>query len=92
MRVNLTCSGPGYRSDAVFDLSKMEPYNLRKLLVPFQHFSHDVVVYLPRTSDLRQLTRTTDEDQKTTIVHYCMEGASKVCSEVYCKHTDLLIS
>ena len=92
MRFNLTCSGPGYRSDEVFDLSRMEPYNLMKLLLPFQYFSHDVVLYLPRTSDLRQLTRATDEDQKTTIVHYCMEGASKVCSEVHRKHTDLLKS
>ena len=71
-------AGPGYRSDSVFDLSKMQPYNLMDLLDPLQHLTTNVVLYLPRTSDLRQLTKTVDNDQKITVVYYCMEGASKV--------------
>lgn len=74
----LTVVGPGYRSDTVFDLAKMQPYTLIDLLDPFQELSHDVALYLPRTSDLRQLAAQTTKDGKSTVMHYCMEGASKV--------------
>lgn len=74
----LTKAGPSYRSDAVFDLSQMQPYTLFDLLVPLQTYTKDIVLYLPRTSDLRQLAVTTQKGIKLTVVHYCMEGASKV--------------
>ena len=74
----LTKAGPSYRSDAVFDLSHMQPYTLLDLLVPFQTYTKDIILYLPRTSDLTQLAETTQEGIKLTVVHYCMEGASKV--------------
>lgn len=74
----LTGSGPGYRSDTVFDLAKMQPYTLTDLLYSFQELTEDVVLYLPRTSDVRQLAMKTNEGSKTTVMHYCMEGASKV--------------
>ena len=75
---SLISAGPGYRSDTVFDLSKMQPYNLTDLLYSFQHLTEDVVLYLPRTSDIRQLAMRSNEGSKTTVMHYCMEGASKV--------------
>lgn len=73
--------GPGYRFDSVFDLSKMQPYNLNDLIDLFLSLTDDVILYLPRTSDLRQLAARTHggKDEKTTVIHYCMEGASKVC-------------
>lgn len=74
----MTKAGPSYRSDAVFDLSQMQPYTLFDLLVPLQTYTKDIVLYLPRTSDLRQLAVTTQKGIKLTVVHYCMEGASKV--------------
>ena len=74
----LIFSGPGYRTDTVFDLSRMQPYNLLDLLKPFQQFTPNVALYLPRTSDLRQLTESHKGDNKLTVIHYCMEGASKV--------------
>ena len=74
----LTIAGPGYRTDIVFDLTKMQPYTLRDLLYPFQQLTEHVVLYLPRTSDIRQLANESSEGSKTTVMHYCMEGASKV--------------
>lgn len=75
----LTELGPGYRSDSVFNLSNMQPYSLNDILHPFQRLTGDIALYLPRTSDLRQLAGFANDDQKVTVVHYCMEGASKVC-------------
>ncbi|MCJ1369743.1 hypothetical protein MMC20_000955, partial [Loxospora ochrophaea] len=68
---------PGYRSDSVFDLSRMQPYSLTDLLLPFQKCTEDVVLYLPRTSDLRQLAKLSGADERLTVIHYCVEGASK---------------
>lgn len=73
--------GPGYRTDEVFDLSNMQPYNLEKLHSAYRKMDH--VLFLPRTSDIRQLARLAPngsggEDQgKIDVVQYCMEGASK---------------
>lgn len=69
--------GPGYRTDKVFDLSKMQPYNLMDLITPFRALTMDVCLYLPRTSDLRQVASCNENEEKITVIHYCMEGASK---------------
>ena len=71
-------AGPGYRSDTIFDLSSMQPYSLRDIYEPFSTLTADVALYLPRTSDLRQLAKLLPNGRKMTAVHYCMEGASKV--------------
>lgn len=65
----------------MFDLSKMQPYNLNDLLDLFLSLTDDVILYLPRTSDLHQLAARAQggKDEKMTVMHYCMEGASKVC-------------
>lgn len=47
--------GPGYSTDAVFDSNTMEPYNLAKLHGAYRQMDH--ALYLPRTSDLRQIAR-----------------------------------
>ena len=75
--------GPGYRSDSVFNLSSMQPYGLLDILRPFQQLTQEVIVYLPRTSDLRQLAKAADNGRNVTVVHYCMEGASKVSQYQY---------
>ncbi|KAI4123883.1 MAG: hypothetical protein LQ347_005964 [Umbilicaria vellea] len=69
--------GPGYRSDSVFNLSYMQPYSLSDILQPLQRLTEDVALYLPRTSDLRQLAGFANNDQKVTVMHYCIKGASK---------------
>jgi trimethylguanosine synthase len=67
--------GPGYRTDEVFDLGKMQPYNLATLHNAFKSMDH--ALYLPRTSDIRQIARLVPDGEKIEVVQYCMEGASK---------------
>ncbi|KAI0482739.1 RNA cap guanine-N2 methyltransferase [Xylariaceae sp. FL0804] len=67
--------GPGYRTDEVFDLATMEPYNLAKLHGAYKSMDH--ALYLPRTSDLRQISKLAPETSKIDVVQYCVQGASK---------------
>ncbi|KAI1265998.1 RNA cap guanine-N2 methyltransferase [Xylariaceae sp. FL1019] len=67
--------GPGYRTDDIFDLSTMEPYNLTKLHEAYKLMDH--ALYLPRTSDLRQIAKVIPDGIKIDVVQYCVEGASK---------------
>lgn len=69
-------AGPGYRSDTIFDLAAMQPYNLRDIYESFRGLTGEIALYLPRSSDLRQLAKL--DTKKVTAIHYCMEGASKV--------------
>ena len=71
-------TGPSYRSVPVFDLLKMQPYSLSALMDVFQELTNDIVLYLPRTSDLEQLSVYAEDASKLVVVHYCMNGASKV--------------
>lgn len=75
--------GPGYRSDQVFNLRTMEPYSLSTLYKEYSAFSSHMVLYLPRSSDVRQLAKLVDDGQKVTVMHYCMEGASKALCIFY---------
>jgi trimethylguanosine synthase len=82
--VILIClAGPGYRSDEVFNLRTMEPYSLSFLYKEFSTFSEHIVLYLPRTSDLRQLAKIVEDGKKADVVHYCMDGASKALCIYY---------
>lgn len=67
--------GPGYRTDEVFDLHTMQPYGLEALHTACGPMEH--ALYLPRTSDVRQIAKLAPKDQKIEVVQYCMEGASK---------------
>ena len=55
----------------------MQPYPLEKLYAAFTGLTKEVVLYLPRTSDLRQLSKHTKDGEKLKVTHYCMNGASK---------------
>lgn len=87
--VTLKISGPGYRTDTIFNLAKMQPYTLTDLLHPFQKLTEDVVLYLPRTSDIRQLAHISREGSKMTVMHYCVEGASKVGRTLWSNTSDI---
>lgn len=71
-------TGPSYGSVPIFDLLKMQPYSLPALMNVFQELTDDIILYLPRTSDLRQLSAYVKDASKMVVVHYCMNGASKV--------------
>ncbi|KAM3427521.1 hypothetical protein MY4824_009385 [Beauveria thailandica] len=67
--------GPGYSTDQVFNLDNMQPYSITDLHEAYRPLDH--VLFLPRTSDLRQLARLAPKDEKIDIVQMCLEGASK---------------
>ena len=67
--------GPGYASDAVFNLDTMYPYSLKAIHEACRYM--DSALYLPRTSDLRQLAKLPPAGKKVEVVQYCMKGASK---------------
>ena len=71
--------GPEYHASPIFDLSAMEPYNLRVLHDAFAKVTSDFVLYLPRSSDYNQLSDIVPKDKELLVTHYCMRGASKVC-------------
>ncbi|KAF2459444.1 putative RNA methylase family protein [Lineolata rhizophorae] len=75
--------GPAYRGSKVFDLSRMQPYNLATLLPSLWGFSGHVVLYLPRTSDLNQLAEYVPKGDKIQVRHYCLHGASKALCVYY---------
>ncbi|KAI9662556.1 MAG: hypothetical protein M1821_008723 [Bathelium mastoideum] len=73
--------GPDYVNQDVFDLNKMEPYSLNHLHQSFSKISKEIVLYLPKTSDLNQLARHAPEDAMLDVVHYNMNNYSKgVCA------------
>lgn len=76
----LTRAGTSYGEDDVFDLTKMEPYNLDVLYKSFVKYSKELVLYLPRNSDLNQVARYVPEGKKLEVAHYAIIGASKVSS------------
>ena len=55
----------------------MQPYSLQSLHDAFSAVSSDVVLYLPRTSDLQQLAKYGKKGEKLNVAHYFMRGASK---------------
>jgi len=67
--------GVSYRDQDVFDLRTMEPYNLETLYQACRPMEH--ALFLPRTSDLRQIAELVPDGEKIEVVQYCMEGASK---------------
>jgi len=95
--LNTACAnlvaGPGYASDQVFNLETMEPYSLTKLYDAFSRITREIVLYLPRTSNLNQIAKFgKEEDMKVQVTHYCVKGASKVCfprAKVYHGGTDI---
>ena len=74
----LTNIGTEYGVENVFDLSKMQPYNLDKLYKEFSKLTKHIVLYLPRTYDLNQIARYAPEGKKVEVAHYAILGASKV--------------
>ena len=71
-------TGPQYTDDNIFDLSTMQPYNLKHIYDRFAAYVPDFVLFLPRSSDLNQLAKYAPEDKKLEVVHYCTNGSSKV--------------
>jgi trimethylguanosine synthase len=67
--------GPGYSTDKIFNLATMQPYSLKQVYKICRLM--DSALYLPRTSDLRQISKLAADGKKIDVVQYCMKGASK---------------
>lgn len=67
--------GPGYTTDKIFNLDTMSPYSIKQIQNACKGM--DSALYLPRTSDLRQIAKLAPGEEKIEVVQYCMEGASK---------------
>lgn len=67
----------------MFDLDLMQPYSLKALYEPFSAIATHVVLFLPRTSDLKQIAKYGDQTKKLRVEHYCMYGASKALCVFY---------
>lgn len=61
----------------------MQPYSLERLYSSFSAATSEVALYLPRTSDLRQLTKYAKSGEQLRVTHYCMRGASKALCVYY---------
>lgn len=61
----------------------MEPYSVNHLYREYSLFSRHIILYLPRTSDLRQLAHLVEDGKKINVKHYCIEGASKAICAYY---------
>ena len=62
----------------VFDLSVMQPYNLDYIYQQFSKITKEIVVYLPRNSNLNQIASYGSLETTLPVIHYCMRGSSKV--------------
>ena len=74
--------GPQYTADNVFGLSTMQPYGVGQLYDDFTAVTKDVVLYLPRSSDLNELAvyarkHHKESGKKMEVAHYCIRGVSK---------------
>jgi len=56
----------------------MQPYSLAELYTCYSKVTEDIILFLPRTSNLNQLAKCSKQHQKIQVMHYCMNGASKV--------------
>ena len=53
----------------------MQPYSVKQIHDSVKGM--DSALFLPRTSDLRQIAKLVPKGNKIEVVQYCMEGASK---------------
>lgn len=67
----------------MFDTETMEPYSLTYLFENFSRISNHLALYLPRSSDLRQVSRNVKASKQAQVIHYCTTGASRAFCVYY---------
>jgi trimethylguanosine synthase len=72
-----SCPGPTYRSAEIFDLNAMQPYSFTRIVRDFRQITDNIVLYLPRTSDLRQIGDCMEDGKKCQVIHYCTKENSR---------------
>ncbi|RMD44013.1 hypothetical protein DV735_g1134, partial [Chaetothyriales sp. CBS 134920] len=69
--------GPGYHVDDIFDLDTMLPYSIGDIFTRLSTFARYMALYLPRNSNLEQIARYVDDEEKaqtTTMAHPYQEA------------------
>jgi hypothetical protein len=56
----------------------MQPYSVSDLYNGFQPYFSETALFLPRTSNLNQLTPFVSDNKMAQVIHYCQKGFSKV--------------
>lgn len=75
----LMLPGPSYKEHDVFDLNNM-PYSFEYMYSQFSKITNNLILYLPRTSDLNQMADCLPDGEKAQIVHYCTyENSRAMC-------------
>ncbi|RMZ80878.1 hypothetical protein DV737_g2751, partial [Chaetothyriales sp. CBS 132003] len=59
--------GPGYHVDDIFDLDTMLPYSIGDIFGRLSKVTKHVVLYLPRNSNLEQISRYVDDEDKAQV-------------------------
>ncbi|KAI9756378.1 MAG: uracil DNA glycosylase [Chaenotheca gracillima] len=62
--------GQSYRSEEVFDLSSMQPYSVKQLYDALSKVSQNLVLYLPRSSDLEQLAEFVEDGKQALCIYF----------------------
>ena len=61
----------------------MQPYTLHDMYTAFTKVAGSCVLYLPRSSDLRQIAGYGDKSQQLKVRHYCANANSKALCVYY---------
>ncbi|GMM34248.1 RNA methyltransferase [Saccharomycopsis crataegensis] len=73
--------GPGYKNLESFDLSQLQPLPLKKLLKSMFKITENVILFLPRNSDLEQLSQVTKKllgkQAMARVIHLKLDGRPK---------------
>jgi len=57
------------------------PYSLEYMHSRFSTVTKDMILYLPRTSDLNQIADCVERNEKAQIMHYCIyENSKALCA------------
>jgi trimethylguanosine synthase len=70
-------TGPGYRREKIFNLETMQPYGLSEIYDKMAKMTRNMVLFLPRTSDLRQIAAKVEDGKQAQVVHYYQRGRDK---------------
>jgi trimethylguanosine synthase len=70
----------------------MQPYNLDTLFTTFSKVTKDIIMFLPRTSDMNQIVKYNDREDKMQVMHYCFDGASRALCAYYGSFSPILES
>ncbi|UKZ77459.1 hypothetical protein TrVFT333_005180 [Trichoderma virens FT-333] len=66
---------PDLKVDLQSTMVTMQPYSLSQLHEAYKKMDH--LLFLPRTSDIRQIAKLAPKGEKLEVIQYCIEGASK---------------